>query len=135
MAALVEQYNRVSGVIVVNFWSTWCKPCIDEIPDFIKVVNQWKDSTVQLLLVSQDTKKIYESGKLKSFVSARNWKANMVWLNETDADYYCPMVDSSWSGAIPATLIMNPAKNYRRFFEESLSADNLSAEIKKATGN
>ena len=129
---LVKQYNAASGVLVVNFWSTWCKPCVEEIPHFISTIKKYSGKGVQLLLVSQDTKALYNNGKLAAYVNKKGWKAPLVWLNETNADRYCPQVDSSWSGVIPATLIVNPANNYRKFYEESLTAVALEAAIKEA---
>jgi thiol-disulfide isomerase/thioredoxin len=132
---LVAQYKAAEGVMVVNFWSTWCKPCIDEIPHFIEMANEFEKQKVALLLVSLDTRSVYESGKLLAFIQKKKWKADMVWLNETNADHYCPVVDNRWSGVIPATVIINPAKNYYAFFEESLSAAQLKLAIKKAIGD
>ncbi len=132
--ALVDKYQADSGVLVVNFWSTWCKPCIEEIPLFIDVFDSLKKKGVQLWLVSQDTRDLFHTGKLKTFIGKQNgWqKAKLFWFDETNADYYCPLIDASWSGVIPATLIINPAKNYRKFIEESLSAEQLMEEIGKA---
>jgi thiol-disulfide isomerase/thioredoxin len=132
--ALVESYQSGKGVMVVNFWSTWCKPCIEEIPHFIEVYESLKAKGVQLWLVSQDTRELYETGKLKTFIGKqKGWdKAKLYWFDETNADYYCPLIDSAWSGVIPATLIVNPANGYRKFMEESLSAGQLMAEIGKA---
>jgi thiol-disulfide isomerase/thioredoxin len=128
----VNKYQAAKGPMVINFWSTWCKPCIEEIPHFIKVADSLKSKGVELLLVSLDTKQVYNSGTLKSFIQKKGWKRNMVWLNETDADHYCPVVDSKWSGVIPVTLIINPSKNYRQFYEEPLSHTALTTAIQKA---
>lgn len=132
MPELVQHYKQAKGILVVNFWSTWCKPCIDEIPHFISVVNALKMDSVQLLLVSQDTKELYQTGALKKYLQQKGWKAPVVWLNETNADYYCPLVDASWSGAIPATVIIRPSTGYYQFYEESLSENALRDAIKKA---
>jgi thiol-disulfide isomerase/thioredoxin len=131
---LVAKYKQARGVMVVNFWSTWCKPCLEEIPHFIDITKKYEKEKVELLLVSLDTRNLYESGKLLSFIQKKKWQPEMVWLNETDADHYCPAVDSRWSGVIPATVIINPAKNYYAFFEESMTASQLEEAIKKAIG-
>ena len=131
---LVEQYGRQEGVVVINFWSTWCKPCIEEIPHFISVYDSLRASGVQLWLVSQDTRDLYNSGALKKYISGKEgWKkAKLFWFNETDADYYCPIINKDWSGVIPATLILNNKKGYSKFIEESMTAEQLMAEIGKA---
>jgi thiol-disulfide isomerase/thioredoxin len=131
---LVAKYKQARGVMVVNFWSTLCKPCLEEIPHFIDITKKYEKEKVELLLVSLDTRNLYESGKLLSFIQKKKWQAEMVWLNETDADHYCPAVDSRWSGVIPATVIINPAKNYYAFFEESMTTSQLEEAIKKAIG-
>lgn len=132
--SLIDRVQKSSGVVVVNFWSTWCQPCIDEIPHFIEVFEEMQSKGVSLWLVSQDTKDLYNSGKLKKYVSnKKDWsKATLFWLNETDADYYCPIIDKQWSGVIPATMIVNTKKGYRKFIEESLTAHELLEEIRKA---
>jgi len=131
---LVRKYEAASGVLVVNFWSTWCKPCVDEIPHFIEVFEQLKSKGVSLWLISQDTRELFHSGKLKTYINGKKgWiKAKLFWFDETDADYYCPLIDAGWSGVIPATLIIHPQKGYRRFIEESIDAEQLIREIEKA---
>ena len=129
---LVKQYSNAKGVTVVNFWSTWCKPCQEEMPGFLSVTDSLKSKGVNLLLVSLDTKDVYTNGKLKAFVNKKKWGAPMVWLNETDADRYCPAVDKTWSGVIPVTLIINPAKNYTKFYEAALNKEELINAITEA---
>jgi thiol-disulfide isomerase/thioredoxin len=132
--SLMQLVQQSKGVVVVNFWSTWCKPCIDEIPHFIEVYEEMKGKGVELWLVSQDTRDLFNNGKLRTYIAGKEgWgKAKLFWFNETDADYYCPMVDEKWSGVIPATLIVNNGKGYRKFIEDSLTAEQLMAEIEKA---
>ena len=55
----------------------------------------------------------------------------MVWLDETNADYFCPKIDSTWSGVMPATLFINNKKAIRSFFEEEMSKEKFEEEIKK----
>lgn len=129
---LVKTYQASKGVTIVNFWSTWCKSCKEEIPHFIYVADSFKKEGVQLMLVSQDTKTIFRDGTLKNFLQKKGWKSKFYWLNETNADHYCPAVDSSWSGVIPVTLIINPAKNYKKFYEQELSKAALKEAIEKA---
>ncbi len=130
---LVNQYQATEGVVVVNFWSTWCKPCIDEIPHFLEVFEQLKPDGVKLWLVSQDTDDLYKTGKLKKYIAEKKWdKARLFWFDETNADYYCPIIDSTWSGVIPSTLIYHKEKNYYKFIEEPLTRETLEAEIRKA---
>jgi hypothetical protein len=84
---------------------------------------------VQLLLVSLDFKESYPTGITK-FMDKRRITAPVVWLDETNADYFCPKIDAKWSGAIPATLFINNKTGYRNFVEEKISHDELKKEIR-----
>ena len=114
---------------VINFWATFCVPCIEEIPYFQQIVKKYDSAGVRLILVSLDMKESYPS-KIKSFANKRKFTAPIKFLDETDADLFCPAVDESWSGAIPASLFINNKKSYRKFFEEQLSKEQLEKEIK-----
>lgn len=116
--------------LVVNFWATYCGPCIKEIPYFQEVVKQYEKKGIKLLLVSLDFKESFPN-KIDSFVNKRKFTSKIVWLNETNADYFCPKVDSAWSGAMPATLFINNQNGHRSFFEEEMPKDKFEAEIKK----
>ena len=118
-------------VLVINFWATFCKPCVAELPHFIKTVSAYTEGNVALLLVSVDGSDMYPK-KLEKFIKKMRWKSNFVWLDESDASYFCPKVDASWSGSIPATLIINRGNNKRYFYETEMSAQELKAHIDEA---
>ncbi len=120
-------------VYIVSFWATFCKPCNEEIPDFIRIVDKYKNQKIKLLLVSLDLPS-YVAVKLPAFIKKNNYKTNHVWLNETDADRFCPMIDTKWSGAIPATIIVNNNTGYKKFTEDQMSADDFEKTIKEAMG-
>jgi len=120
-------------VYVVSFWATFCKPCNEEIPDFIRLTDKYKKQKVKLLLVSLDLPS-YVAERLPEFIKQHKYKTNHVWLNETDADRFCPMIDAKWSGAIPATIIVNNKTGYRKFFEDQISAEDFEAFLKEAIG-
>jgi len=120
-------------VYVVNFWATFCKPCIAEIPDFIKLVEKYKKQKVKLLLVSLDLPTYYPA-KIADFVKKNNYKTNIAWLNETNADHFCPMIDAKWSGAIPSTIIVNNNTGYKKFVEDQISPEDFERYLKEAIG-
>ncbi len=114
--------------MIINFWATFCIPCIEEIPYFIQKTKDFEEQKVSLLLVSLDMEDYYPN-KIINFAGKHNFTAPIAWLNETDADLFCPRIDESWSGAIPATLFVNNATGYRKFFEDQLSEKQLENEI------
>ena len=129
----VEKYiqDNPNKVLVINMWATFCKPCVEEIPAFIKLTDQYKKNGVELLLVSLDLPSHYPK-KIASFAKKQSFNAPIVWLDETNADYFCPLIDPKWSGSIPATLIIYPKTGYRAFFEEEIEAALLEKTIIEA---
>ena len=120
-------------MLVINFWATFCKPCIAEIPSFIKTTEKYKADKVKLMLVSLDLKSEYPA-KIAAFVKKKKFNTGIAWLNETNADYFCPKADPKWSGSIPSTLFINTKTGYRKFFEEEMTSEDFEKALKAAIG-
>ncbi|MEP7372538.1 MAG: TlpA disulfide reductase family protein [Chitinophagaceae bacterium] len=115
------------GPLIINFWATFCKPCIEEIPHFQKLQAKYEKEGLQVVFVSLDLQDDYPL-KVNSFIKKR--KMSAYWLDETNADYFCPRVDQAWTGAIPATLFINNKTNYRKFIEEFLPEEGLEKQAR-----
>ncbi|MFN2438075.1 MAG: TlpA family protein disulfide reductase [Chitinophagaceae bacterium] len=113
---------------ILNFWATFCKPCIEELPYFQKAAKKYDSAGVQLILVSLDLPEAYPK-KINAFAAKNKILAPIVFLDETNADLFCPAVDAKWSGAIPASLFINNKTGYRKFFEDQLSKEQVEKEI------
>lgn len=131
IGALEEYIKRSDKPLIINFWATFCKPCVEEIPYFQKLVKKYDKEGIKLLLVSLDMQEAYP--KIKDFAAKHKLIAPIVFLSETNADIFCPRVDESWSGAIPASLFVNNQTGYRKFFEEQIPENKLEQEIKALT--
>lgn len=124
------KYTAASdSALIINFWATYCGPCIEELPYFHSIAEKYKNQKVKLLLVSLDFEEFYPD-RIRSFASKRNYTAQIVWLDEEKPDYFCPKVDPGWSGAMPATLFLNPSKGYRMFIEAQLKPEELEEQIR-----
>jgi thiol-disulfide isomerase/thioredoxin len=133
MKELAVYASGSDSVLVINFWATFCKPCVEEIPYLLKICKKYKGQKVKLLLVSLDAPAEFPA-KIRAFVKKKKFTATNYWLAETDADYFCPQIDKKWSGSIPATLIVNKAKNYRGFFEQPFKEAEFESVLKTALG-
>ncbi len=111
-------------IYVVNFWATWCAPCIKELPYF-ESLNQRKD--VEVLLVSLDFPK-HKQSRLLPFVDKNKLQSKIVHLDDKDENYWINDIDPNWSGALPATLIFT--KKQRGFYEQSFTASKLDKILK-----
>lgn len=122
-----------SGILVLNFWATFCKPCVAEIPSFIKITKKYKGSNVRLILISLDLPSAFPE-KIATFAKERKFTTKLAWLEETNADYFCPVVDKSWSGSIPATLVVNTNTGFRKFNEGEMTEKEFEKMIVEAIG-
>jgi thiol-disulfide isomerase/thioredoxin len=120
-------HRETDTVYVVNFWATWCAPCVAELPIFEKLQADHKNK-VKVILISLDMAKDVEA-KLIPFIENNKLKSKVLHLHDPDADSWINKVDSTWSGAIPATLIYGGGK--RRFYEQSFSAEALDKELEQ----
>lgn len=117
------------GSAVINFWATWCAPCIEEMPWFNKIVPEYRGDKNELIFVSLDSKRAYPE-QIKTMINKHQLKATFIWLNETNADIFCPRIDAKWGGSIPATLLVNHKNNYRKFIEDQISPTELRKQLR-----
>lgn len=120
--------NGKDSTYVVNFWATWCAPCIKELPHFEKLNAEHKAEKLAVLLVSVDFKSKLKSAVIP-FVKRKNMKSEVFLLNESSPQEYIDRIDKSWSGSIPATLFIKGAK--RTFIESEFTYEQLLTEYKK----
>jgi len=122
-----EKYLNIEddNIHVVNFWATWCAPCVKELPHFEAVNQEYKDQNVKVLLVSLD----FNLKKLNSFLEKNELNSEKVLLDDPDQNAWIPKVSDQWSGAIPATVIYKKGK--RKFYEQSFTKAALESEIRK----
>lgn len=127
LADLQQAINNAEQPTIFIFWATFCKPCIEEIPHFEKLAEKYDSAGLQLVLVSLDMQEAYP--RIMNFAAKRKFTSPIRFLDETNADLFCPAVDETWSGSIPASLFIHPKKDYRKFFEQSLSKKEIELEI------
>lgn len=111
---------------VINFWATWCAPCVEELPHFEAANKKYQNRKQKILLVSLDFKSTKDS-RLLPFLQKHNIQSEVLHLYEPDANQWISRVDASWSGALPATLFY---RNTQRLFTEgSLTDQSLNQYI------
>jgi thiol-disulfide isomerase/thioredoxin len=124
IVALSQTTNDTTYVI--NFWATWCSPCVKEIGFFEEVHTSFKDSKVKVILVSLDFPNQLER-RLIPFLEEKEISASVMLMTDLDYNSWIDRVDKSWSGAIPATLIFN--QEDRVFLEQELTRDALFKHV------
>lgn len=119
--------TKSDRVQVINFWATWCAPCVKEIPLFEKLRSD--NSNVEITLVSMDFDLDPDPAKVERFVTRKALKNKVVILAETDPNSWIDKIDKSWSGALPATLIVNTQTGKRKLIQKELHEGDLEKLI------
>jgi thiol-disulfide isomerase/thioredoxin len=122
-------HNSSDTTYVVNFWATWCKPCVAELPDFEKLHINYHSKKVKVILVSMDFKEEIEK-RLKAFIQKNQYTAEIILLDEINGNDFINQISEKWSGAIPATLITKNNKSTFQFFEKKVNYEFLTSELK-----
>lgn len=125
---LQEKMNGGDKIVVVNFWATWCAPCVKELPLFEKL-NDEKSDQVKVTLVSMDLELDPNPEKVYKFINRKNLKSEVVLLNEKDPNSWISKIEKEWSGALPATIVYNPRTGQRKFVEKELHEGDLEKLI------
>ena len=125
--------NHLSDTtLVIHFWATWCKPCVEELPNFEKLSIEYAPKKIRFIMVSMDFPKDIGK-KVIPFVVKNNIHSEVVLLDEPDYNAWIDDVDKEWSGTIPATLILNLTIRRRIFFEGQANLNKFMEELKEMT--
>jgi thiol-disulfide isomerase/thioredoxin len=119
--------SKGDNIKVINFWATWCAPCVKEIPLFEKLGQDRKD--VKVTLVSMDLDLDPDPAKVHKFVARKKLQSQVLILDERDPNSYIEQIEKSWSGALPATIIVNSKTGQRKFVERELHEGELEKLI------
>jgi thiol-disulfide isomerase/thioredoxin len=105
LEARIKQIDK-NTTLVINFWATWCKPCIEELPFFESLHERYKNSNYEVVLVSLDFKSRLEK-TIIPFLNERKIKSEVILFADQDANTWIPRIEESWDGAIPATIVLH----------------------------
>ena len=116
-------------VKVINFWATWCGPCVKELPYFEKLNHDNKN--VQVLLVSMDYDLDPNPEKVKRFMERKKLQSKVVILAEENPNEWIDKIDKNWTGALPSTLVINATSGKRKLIQGELKEGELEKLIEE----
>jgi thiol-disulfide isomerase/thioredoxin len=131
LQALINK--KSDNIQIVNFWATWCGPCIKELPLFEKLTLE-DNPNVKVTLVSMDLDLNPNPEKVYKFVARKNLKSEVLLLDEQNPNEWINKIDKEWSGSLPATIIINQKTGERKFVGKELHEGDLEkiiADLKK----
>ena len=115
---------------VVNFWATWCSPCVKEIGYFEELHREYASTNVKVFLVSLDFPNQIEK-RVIPFLKEKDITAEVLLVTDLDYNSWIDRIDPTWSGSLPATLIYN--REQRMFLEKEVSRDELFSYVTQIT--
>ena len=122
LAELEAWWKRPTDTLYVfNFWATWCRPCIAELPYFEKIQREYADEKLKIVLISLDFVSNLDS-LLVPFLERENIQSEVVLLDETKYNQWIDKIDPSWGGSIPATMMVRNSDNRRTFYEKEFES-------------
>ena len=126
---LKRVYNNSDTTYIINFWATWCKPCVEELPEFEAFHQAHQGQAVKVILVSMDFKEDLDK-KLIPFLKKMPHSSEVILLDEINGNDFINKVHAQWSGAIPATLITSKNKHKLVLFERKITLRMLENELR-----
>lgn len=119
--------EKTDHIKVINFWATWCAPCVKELPLFEKLSQERSD--VKVTLVSMDLDLDPDPEKVYKFIARKKLQSTVVLLDAKDPNSYIDSIDENWSGALPATIIINGKTGQRKFIGKEVHEGELEKLI------
>lgn len=132
------KFNEVEQIIkskndtlyILNFWATWCQPCVKELPYFEEITEKYKDNKLRVLLISMDFADDVEK-RLIPFLNKKTLKSTVWWLDELKQNDFIAKVEENWYGAIPFTLIKRGSSEERYWREGKWNQNQLNKKIEE----
>ena len=121
---LEKRVSNRDTVYIVNFWATWCGPCVAELPAFDKLQQTYKGQPVKVLLVSMDFKS--KLNTVKAFAKSKKITSEVLLADKPSEQVFIDQIDKNWSGALPGTMIVNVQKGIRKFYEKEFTYNELN---------
>jgi len=120
--------EKSDKIHIVNFWATWCAPCVQELPLFEKINSEGRPD-VKVTLVSLDLDLDPDPEKVYRFISRKNLQSEVVLLDEPDPDSWIDKIEKRWSGELPATIFINQKTGKRIFVGKALQPGELEEHL------
>lgn len=114
--------------MLFNFWATWCKPCVQEFPDLMKINNEFKDKNFKLIFVTLDFGDENFS-QTKSFLKKQGVDFVTYYNNFKKDDELIAYMDKDWDGGIPGSFFFDEKGVLRKSFIGKKKYENFKEVI------
>lgn len=123
--SIIKEQNNI---VLINFWATWCRPCLEEIPILMKLERELKESGFKLVSISLDEP---ESADILVNPFIQKWFPDFSsYLSvERDMDSMVSVVDTAWNEILPTSYLLNKNGTVVHRIQGSYSLEEFSTMI------
>ncbi len=118
------------SVLLVNFWASWCKPCVSEFPELVKLYKNYKDKGFQLVFISLDDATDIDKA-VKPFLEKQGVDFTTYYNKFAKPEDLIDYIDKNWQGAIPSTYIYDKSGTMQAGFLGTKNYEQFESEISK----
>lgn len=115
-------------VLLFNYWATWCKPCVEEFPDLMKLHKNYKDKDFKLIFVSLDFGEDFKE-EITAFLKKSGVDFDTYYNNFNKDEELLNYVDKNWEGGIPGTFIYDKTGKLRKSLIGKHDYDDFKKEV------
>jgi thiol-disulfide isomerase/thioredoxin len=126
LTQIIEE--KSDDIRIINFWATWCGPCVKELPLFEKLTAEKRDH-VKVTLVSMDLDLDPNPDKVYRFIDRKKIQSEVLLLDEQNPNEWINKIEKNWSGSLPATIVINQKTGQRKFVGKELREGDLEKLI------
>ena len=130
---LVKRTGENQKPLVVNFWATWCGPCVEEFPDLVKIDNDYRGK-IDFITISMDDLADINT-EVPKFLGKMNAKMPTYLLKTDDEESAINLITKDWEGGLPFTVIYDPKGEIFYMKEGKIKPLDVRKEIDKVTKN
>ena len=117
-------------VVLVNFWATWCKPCVKEFPELVKLYNDYKDKGFAMVFISADVPEEVKT-KVIPFLNKQGVDFATYYNGFDKPEDLINYIDKDWQGAIPSTYIYDKEGSMKSSILGTKTYQQFETEINK----
>jgi thiol-disulfide isomerase/thioredoxin len=98
--------NNTNKLRLINVWATWCVPCVEEFPGLVHLNHMYRDRGYEMVSISLDDRA--QAPRALAFLQKNQSSSPNYLYTGQDKYKFIEALDSSWAGALPYTLLIEP---------------------------